>query len=39
MYVHIHAHDGETTIDYSPKKPRLTDILVFFERRGLSAAL
>ncbi len=39
MYVHIHAHDGETTIDYSPKKTRLTDILGVFERRGLSAAL
>ena len=27
LFVHIHAHDGETTVDYSPKKTKLTDIL------------
>ena len=39
MYVHIHAHDGETTIDYSPVKTKLTEILGVFERRGLEAAI
>ena len=39
LYVHIHAHDGETTVDYSPKKTKLTDILGVFEARGLAAAL
>ena len=39
MYVHIHAHDGETTIDYSPSKTKLTELLAVFERRGLEAAL
>ncbi len=39
LYVHIHAHDGETTIDYDPKKTKLTKILAVFEARGLVAAL
>ena len=39
LFVHIHAHDGETTVDYSPKKTKLTDILSVFAARGLEAAL
>lgn len=39
LFVHIHAHDGETTVDYAPKKTKLTDILAIFETRGLAAAL
>ncbi|MBR5914212.1 MAG: hypothetical protein IKZ58_07620 [Selenomonadaceae bacterium] len=37
MYVHIHAHDGETTIDYNPKKTKLTEILGVFENHGVNA--
>ena len=39
LYVHIHAHDGETTVDYSPKKTKLMDILGVFQARGLEAVL
>ena len=39
MFVHIHAHDGETVIDYAPSKTKLTDILKVFESRGLEADL
>ena len=39
LYVHIHTHDGETTVDYDPAKTKLTEILGIFEERGLSAAL
>lgn len=39
MYVHIHAHDGETTIDYSPKKTKLTEILRVFEENGVDAQI
>ena len=39
LFVHIHTHDGETTVDYSPKKTKLTDILGVFQARGLEAAL
>ena len=37
MYVHIHAHDGETTVDYAPSKTRLSEIISAFEEEGLSA--
>jgi len=37
MYVHIHAHDGETTIDYAPKKTKLGEILRVFEDNGVDA--
>ena len=37
MYVHIHAHDGETTVDYAPSKTKLKDILKVFEERSLEA--
>ena len=39
LFVHIHAHDGETTVDYSPAKTKLMDILSIFNARGLEAAL
>lgn len=39
MYVHIHAHDGETTIDYDPKKTRLSDLLKIFEEHGVKAGI
>ncbi len=39
MYVHIHTHDGETTIDYNPKKMKLTEIMEVFTQNGLEAAL
>lgn len=35
LYVHIHAHDGETTIDYNPAKTRLTEILGVFSKAGV----
>lgn len=35
MYVHIHAHDGETTIDYNPAKTKLRDILHVFDENGV----
>ena len=38
-FVHIHAHDGETTVDYSPAKTKLMDIMNVFASRGLEAAL
>ena len=37
LYVHIHAHDGETTIDYNPKKTKLTEILGVFDSHGVEA--
>ena len=39
LFVHIHAHDGETVVDYSPAKTKLMDILSIFNARGLEAAL
>lgn len=39
LFVHIHAHDGETTIDYAPGKTKLMDILGVFQKRGLEAQL
>ena len=39
LYVHIHTHDGETTIDYDPKKTKLTAILKVFEENGVDASL
>ena len=37
LYVHIHAHDGETTIDYNPKKTKLREILSVFDSQGVEA--
>lgn len=39
MYVHIHAHDGETTIDYNPAKTKLMDILKIFDQNQVEAAI
>ena len=39
LFVHIHAHDGETTVDYSPAKTKLMDILGVLQARDLEAAL
>ena len=37
LYVHIHAHDGETTIDYNPEKTKLREILKVFDSPGVEA--
>lgn len=37
LYVHIHAHDGETTIDYNPDKTKLREILKVFDNQGIEA--
>lgn len=37
LYVHIHAHDGETTIDYNPAKTKLREILGVFDSHGVEA--
>ena len=37
LYVHIHAHDGETTIDYNPTKTKLKEILSVFDSHGVEA--
>ena len=39
LYVHIHAHDGETTIDYNPAKTKLMEILNIFSQNDVEAAL
>lgn len=39
LFVHIHAHDGETTVVYSPAKTKLMDILGVLQARNLEAAL
>ena len=39
LFVHIHAHDGETTVDYSPAKTKLMDILGVLQARNLEAAV
>jgi len=38
-HVHIHAHDGETTIDYNPLKTRLSEITAVFSASGLEAVI
>jgi len=37
LYVHIHAHDGETTIDYDPSKTKLREILGVFDKHNVEA--
>ena len=39
LYVHIHTHDGETTIDYNPKKTKLMDILNVFNQNNVEASI
>lgn len=38
-HVHIHAHDGETTIDYNPAKTPLLEIASTFTKHGLEAVI
>ena len=37
LYVHIHAHDGETTIDYNPEKTKLRELLKVFDANNVEA--
>ena len=37
--VHIHAHNGETTINYNPGKTPLTQLAAEFAQRSLTALL
>lgn len=39
LYVHIHAHDGDTTVDYIPAKTKVLQILKVFSGLGLDANL
>lgn len=39
LYVHIHTHDGETTVDYQPKKTKISEIVRVFEDLSLVAEL
>ena len=39
MYVHIHSHDGETTIDYDPKKTKLMEIINVFSKNNVEAQI
>lgn len=39
LYVHIHAHDGETTIDYNPAKTKLSEILSVFSKNDVEPQL
>ena len=39
LYVHIHTHDGETTVDYTPAKTKLMEIARTIESHGLTAEL
>lgn len=37
--VHIHAHNGETTINYNPAKTPLSQLTDEFAQRGLTVIL
>ncbi|MBR2216468.1 MAG: cation transporter [Selenomonadaceae bacterium] len=39
LYVHIHAHDGETTIDYNPTKTKLSELIGVMAASGVTADL
>ncbi len=39
MFVHIHAHDGETVVDYMPGKTKLTEILKVYENHDVDPNL
>ena len=39
LYVHIHTHDGETTVDYDPAKTKMTELISTFAAHGLTAEL
>ena len=36
LYVHIHTHDGETTIDYDPAKTKFMQLIAVFDDHGLT---
>lgn len=38
-HVHIHAHDGQTTIDYNPSRTALTEITNLLAAHGLSVVI
>ncbi|MGN0940401.1 MAG: hypothetical protein ACI4OA_01705 [Selenomonadaceae bacterium] len=37
MFVHIHAHEGETWIDYDPKKTKMKEIMKVLDDNGVEA--
>lgn len=39
FHVHIHVHDGETTVEYSPAKTKLMDILGALSKHDIEASL
>ncbi len=39
LHVHIHAHDGETMLNYDPAKTTLSQIMGVLEELGLKAVL
>ena len=39
LYVHIHAHDGETTIDYDPAKTKMKELLQVMAAHQVEADL
>lgn len=39
LYVHIHTHDGETTIDYQPQKTKISELVAVFTSLALTAEL
>ncbi|MBU2702367.1 Zn-dependent membrane protease YugP [Sporomusaceae bacterium BoRhaA] len=38
-HVHIHVHDGQTTIDYDPVRTALAEITAMLATRGLQAVI
>ena len=38
-HVHIHVHDGQTTIDYNPSRTALSEITAMLAERGLQAVI
>lgn len=39
LYVHIHTHDGETTLDYNPEKTQLGDVVRVLKEHRLQPLL
>lgn len=39
LHVHIHLHDGQTTIYYNPSKTPLSEITALLGQNGLQAEL
>ncbi|EGO64046.1 heavy-metal-associated domain-containing protein [Acetonema longum] len=38
-HVHVHAHDGQTTVDYNPARISPSDITAKLAERGLQAVV